>query len=42
VLELLFSRQDVSYVLGNHDEAILMIIEGKEPTGIGEEREHHK
>jgi putative phosphoesterase len=42
VLERLFSRNDISFVLGNHDEAILDIIAGREPYSEGKEREHHK
>ncbi|SEM49685.1 phosphoesterase, MJ0936 family [Mesobacillus persicus] len=42
VLETLFSREDVSFVLGNHDEAILDILAGKEPESKGPERDHHK
>lgn len=41
VLEKLYSRKDVSYVLGNHDEAILRILNGEEPESNGEERDHH-
>ena len=41
VLELLFSRKNISYVRGNHDEAVINIIEGIEPESKGEEREHH-
>ncbi|MFF3100194.1 metallophosphoesterase family protein [Viridibacillus arvi] len=41
VLEELRSRKDVSYVLGNHDEAILNILNGEEPGSQGEERDHH-
>ena len=41
VLELLFSRNDITFVKGNHDEAILKIIDGEEPDSLGEEREHH-
>ncbi|MFE6167988.1 metallophosphoesterase family protein [Viridibacillus arvi] len=41
VLEELSSRKDVSYVLGNHDEAILNILNGEEPGSQGEERDHH-
>ncbi|REJ11045.1 metallophosphoesterase family protein [Halobacillus trueperi] len=41
VLELLFSRNDITFVKGNHDEAVLRIIDGKEPGSVGEEREHH-
>lgn len=42
VLELLFSRNDISYVKGNHDEAIMNLVDGKEPQSIGEERLHHQ
>ncbi|WHY88497.1 metallophosphoesterase family protein [Neobacillus novalis] len=42
VLELLFSRDDISFVLGNHDEAILDIIAGREPYSKKKEREHHE
>ncbi|HWL24616.1 MAG TPA: metallophosphoesterase family protein [Ureibacillus sp.] len=42
VLELLFSRENISFVKGNHDEAILRIIDGQEPGSKGEEREHHQ
>jgi putative phosphoesterase len=42
VLACLSERNDVSYVMGNHDEAILRIAEGKEPGSSGEEREHHQ
>ncbi|PKR78773.1 metallophosphoesterase [Halalkalibacillus sediminis] len=42
VLEMLFSRKDISFVKGNHDEAVLHILEGKEPESVGEEKEHHK
>ncbi|WP_164669507.1 metallophosphoesterase family protein [Virgibacillus doumboii] len=44
VLELLISRKDISFVMGNHDEAILKILQGKEPGSAGgdEEREHQE
>ncbi len=42
VLEMLFSRTDISFVKGNHDEEVLSIIDGKEPNSVGEEREHHR
>jgi len=42
VLELLFSKRDISFVKGNHDEAVLKIIEGMESDSKGEEREHHE
>lgn len=42
VLELLVSRSDISFVMGNHDEAILDIIAGRDIYSKGAEREHHK
>jgi putative phosphoesterase len=42
VLELLFSRDNISFVMGNHDEAILDIIAGREPYSKGKERAHHE
>ncbi|MCR8968434.1 metallophosphoesterase [Facklamia sp. 7083-14-GEN3] len=41
VLEKLISRNDISYVRGNHDEYIVNIFNGVEPGSHGEEREHH-
>jgi putative phosphoesterase len=41
VLQLLCSRKDISFVMGNHDEAILDIIAGREPYSRGKERVHH-
>lgn len=41
VLDLLSSRKDISFVMGNHDEAILKITKGLEPDSVGDEREHH-
>jgi predicted phosphodiesterase len=42
VLGLLTSREDISFVMGNHDEAILDIIAGREPYSRGSERVHHQ
>lgn len=42
VLDQLLKRQDISYVQGNHDEAILTIRLGKEARSQGEERLHHE
>ena len=42
VLELLVSRKDISFVMGNHDEAILDVLAGEVPYSKGAEREHHK
>ena len=41
VLEMLFSRKDISFVKGNHDEDILNILAGQESTGIQNKIEHH-
>jgi predicted phosphodiesterase len=42
VLHLLSSRADISFVMGNHDEAILDIIAGRVPYSKGSERVHHQ
>jgi putative phosphoesterase len=42
VLELVSSRKDISFIMGNHDEAIVDIIHGREPYSRGSEREHHE
>ncbi|UFU01302.1 metallophosphatase family protein [Radiobacillus kanasensis] len=42
VLQRLTRREDVIYVRGNHDQAILDIIEQREPESNGEELEHHE
>ncbi len=43
VLDLLFCRQDVSMVSGNHDEAILALIQGEEyPKSHRNKRVHHE
>jgi len=42
VLEALFSRRDVSLLLGNHDDAVLALVAGREPASRGEERAHHE
>ncbi|MEH7074922.1 metallophosphoesterase family protein [Neobacillus drentensis] len=42
VLGLLSLREDISFVMGNHDEAILDIIAGREPYSKGKERIHHQ
>lgn len=42
VLSMLFSREDVTMILGNHDHAILSLIHGEPYTGDLYEREHHK
>lgn len=41
VLDLLFSRTDISFVLGNHEEEIMAILEGKEGNSQGREKTHH-
>ncbi|WP_047985976.1 metallophosphoesterase family protein [Ornithinibacillus californiensis] len=42
VLELLFSEENISFVMGNHDQSILNIIDGKKPHSKGIELEHHE
>jgi putative phosphoesterase len=43
VLEMLFSRRDVTMITGNHDEAILALIQGdKHPDSHAHAREHHQ
>ncbi|MBB6451809.1 putative phosphoesterase [Salirhabdus euzebyi] len=42
VLEILFSKKHLSFVRGNHDEAILAIKNGLEPLSKGEEKKHHE
>jgi predicted phosphodiesterase len=43
VLETLFSRKAISMITGNHDEAILALIEGKEhPESHSHVRKHHE
>ncbi|MCP8617883.1 metallophosphoesterase family protein [Salirhabdus salicampi] len=42
VLSLLSVQKNISFVAGNHDQAILNIFAGKEPGSKGEEKEHHK
>lgn len=42
VLELLITCKNISYVMGNHDEAIIDILSGREPYSKGKEKDHHK
>ncbi|QCJ42473.1 metallophosphoesterase family protein [Bacillus sp. S3] len=42
VLDLLLSRSDISFVMGNHDEAIVDILSGREPYSRKRERDHHE
>ncbi|MGE7780864.1 metallophosphoesterase family protein [Peribacillus sp. NPDC097264] len=43
VLDLLFSRDDLTMISGNHDEAVLAIVKGEEhPTGHVHVKEHHE
>ncbi|MEK5067631.1 metallophosphoesterase family protein [Sporosarcina sp. FSL K6-1508] len=42
VLELLFSRHDISFVMGNHEEEFIAILEGRESRSMGGEKEHHE
>lgn len=41
VLDLLFARDDVSFVTGNHEEEILAALEEKETMSHGGEKAHH-
>jgi predicted phosphodiesterase len=42
VLELLYSRNDVSFIIGNHEEEFINILEGKRAENHGGERQHHE
>ncbi|MDP4084838.1 MAG: metallophosphoesterase family protein [Bacillota bacterium] len=42
VLELLTTHKNISFVMGNHDEAIIDILSGRDPYSKGSEKEHHK
>lgn len=43
VLDLLTSRKDISYVIGNHDQAVIAAFNGQDPPrGHHNEREHHE
>lgn len=43
VLDLLTSRKDISYVIGNHDQAVIAAFYGQDPPrGHHNEREHHE
>ncbi|MGN7403662.1 metallophosphoesterase family protein [Cytobacillus praedii] len=43
VLDILFSRNDISMISGNHDEAVLALIKGEEhPFSHSHAREHHQ
>lgn len=43
VLHILFARNDVSMITGNHDEAVLALIKGEEhPLSHSHAKEHHK
>lgn len=42
VLEALFARSDVTMVAGNHEDAVMALLEGKQPLSHGREREHHE
>lgn len=43
VLDILFSRNDIHMITGNHDEAILSLISGEgHPEGYKHAREHHE
>jgi putative phosphoesterase len=42
VLELLFSRDDVSSIVGNHEDELMSVFEGKALESQGGERLHHE
>lgn len=43
VLEMLLSRTDISFVIGNHDMAVISAFRGDEPLkGHQKERQHHQ
>lgn len=42
VLEVLFSRDDISFIMGNHEEEIIAILKGEETNGQGGEKIHHE
>ena len=43
VLKILFSRNDISMITGNHDEAILALLKGEEyPHSHSHAKEHHQ
>jgi len=43
VLELLATRSDISYVVGNHDLAVIAAFRGEDPPkGHHKERKHHE
>jgi len=43
VLKILFARNDVSMITGNHDEAVLALLKGEEhPLSHSHAREHHQ
>lgn len=42
VLRDLFSRKDVSFVIGNHEEELIAILEGKNGQSQGGEKVHHE
>lgn len=43
VLNILFSRNDISMITGNHDEAVLALLKGEEhPPSHAHAKEHHQ
>lgn len=42
VLDILFCRKDISFVIGNHEEELIAILGGKESTSQGGEKLHHE
>lgn len=41
VLAMLFARDDVTMIRGNHEDAVLAVLDGKDPGSPGTERIHH-
>ncbi len=41
VLDILFSRPGISMILGNHEDAVLAVLDGRDPGSPGTERIHH-
>jgi predicted phosphodiesterase len=41
VLDSLLAREDVTMIRGNHEDAVLAVVDGKDPGSPGTERLHH-
>lgn len=42
ILEMVFSRNDVTMTIGNHEIDVLSILDGNDPGSRGEERAHQE